>query len=41
MALGYRASYLRWSSYTGCLMSKNASEHAEIISGHLIGAMAR
>lgn len=30
MALGYRASYLRWFTYTGCLVLKNVSARTEI-----------
>jgi len=36
MALGYRASYLRWFIYTGCPILKNVSTRTDIFSRHLI-----
>lgn len=36
MALGYRASYLRWFTYTGCPVLKNVSARTDIFSRHLI-----
>jgi len=36
MALGYWASYLCWSAYTGCLVLKNVITRIDMFFRHLI-----